>query len=342
MSLESHESAAAASDTTTSADLPSLFLAELQAEREPEKAEPKPEAPETTDPSAEEAPAKDTPESEAAEADDTAPVEEPEGAAETPSDDPAIPAPSGMSEEDRKAFNALTPEMKAWVSKQASAANADYTRKSTTLAEHKKQLDAGVGQVVQKLQQLDSYLAKFTDNDIAPPDPMLRHTDPTAYDEHLAQYMHAQHQKELAGKERQRLATERQSIERQQWTQYMAEQDQALREAMPELYSDKGPTLRKQILEYGQKQGYAPEQLQKASAIDVITLSKAQKYDAIQAAKKNVRPVPPPAPTTAKPGPAKAPGRPNGLISAVKALEEKPSRDNLAAAFLAEIRSEKR
>jgi hypothetical protein len=247
-----------------------------------------------------------------------------------------------MSDEDRKAFNALTPEMKAWVSKQASAANADYTRKSTALAEQKKQLDGGVTQVVQKLQELDSYLAKFTDNEIAPPNPQLRYSDPVSYDEQLAQYMYAQFQKEQAGRERQRVAQERETIERNQWAGYMAEQDQVLRQAMPELYSDKGPALRKQIFEYGQKQGYTPEQLHRASATDVMTLVKAQKYDAIQAAKKNVKPVPPPAPKTAKPGPAKAPGRPNGLATAVKALEEAPSRENLAAAFLAEIRSERR
>jgi hypothetical protein len=340
---EATEAAAPASEiTSNSGDLASLFLSELQAESAPSE-EPNPKEPEAAVEAPEEsAPAEAQTETEAEEAEEPAPAE-PEDAAETPSEDPAIAAPSGMSEEDRKAFQALTPEMKAWVSKQASAANADYTKKSQAIAEHKKALDQGTTVLVEKLKALDGYLAKFTDNDIAPPDPALRQTDPMAYDDQLAQYMHAQHQKDLAGKERARVQAEMEQATQQQRRAFVQEQTEILRQVAPELLDgESGNQKRKQILEYGMKLGYSAEQLHGASANDIVTLWKAQKYDAIEAAKKQVKTVPPPAPKTVKPGPAKAVGRPSQVSAAIKTLDQAPTRDNLAAAYLAEIRSEKR
>lgn len=333
--------APATPEVSTSEDLASLFLSELQAENAPpEDKKAEPESPEPV-----EAPEEATeaqPETEAEEAEEPAPAE-PEDAAETPSEDPAIAAPSGMSEEDRKAFQALTPEMKAWVSKQASAANADYTKKAQALAENKKLIENGQNVLVQKLQAVDAYLARFTDNDIAPPDPALRNTDPAAYDDQLAYYMHAQHQKDVASKERARVRQELEQNARNQRDQYIREQSEILSTIAPELMDgDAGTQKRKQIHEYGLKQGYTAEQLSNASAADMLTLWKASRFDAIEAAKKQVKTVPPPAPKTVKPGPPKAVGRPSQVSAALKNLDQTPSRENLAAAFLAEIRSEKR
>lgn len=348
MSLEDNVSAApvAAQESMSRDDLAKGFLAELQAEKAPEKkAEPEAKEAEPVEDAAVEpeveAPAEVAEESEAEEADDTA-TAEPDDAAETPSDDAAIAAPSGMSDADKTQFAKLPSEMKAWLSKQASAATADYTRKSQFVAEQKKQFDTGIETIQSRLQTLDKYLASFTDNDIAPPNFALRNTDPVAYDDQLAVYMHKTHQRELATKERQKIQAESEEIEKAKQAQFERERFVALREIAPEFFGEKGVVIGKQIRDYAAKSGYSPEQLQKAGATDLVILWKAARFDAIEAAKKQVKPVSGAAPKTVKPAPAKAIGRPSQVASAMKSFEANPSRATLADVYLAEIRSERR
>lgn len=322
------------------------FAAELAAERNPPKeeaAKPEPkETPETEDAPEEAAPVEENP-SEAEEADDTA-TDEATDAAETPSDDaPNIAAPSGMTDADKAAYAKLPTELKAWVAKQESARTADYTKKTQEVAEKRKQFESAVTGVSARLQELDKQLSVFTDNDIAPPNPALRNTDPMAYDEQLANYMHQSHLKELAAKEREKIGKEQANIADAMHRQFQAEKEQQLREIAPELFGKDGNKLGRQIQEYATQHGYTVQQLKAASATDIVTLWKAQRFDAIEAAKKNVKTVPQAAPkVVAKPGPARAVGRPTEVAAAIKNLDSKPSRENLAAAYLAEIRSEKR
>lgn len=123
--------------TITPVDLAEMFRAELDAEDAPKTAaKPAETVSETVAAPDDEAAQVEDEESEADEADDTA-TAEPEDAADTPSDDPAIAAPSGMSDADKVQFAKLSTEMKAWVSKQASTASADYTKKTMAIAEQK-------------------------------------------------------------------------------------------------------------------------------------------------------------------------------------------------------------
>lgn len=331
-------------ETTSHADLAGMFRKELEAERNPPKAEA--QAPVEIASEPEEAPLEaatepEATESEAEPADDTATAEAEDGA-ETPTDDQPIAAPSGMSDADKAAYAKLPTELKAWMAKQSAAATADYTRKSQAIAEQKKQYEQAVPALMQRLQTFDDMLAKVTDNEIAPPDPGLRNTDPLAYDEALANYMHAQHSKEVAAKERQKIQAEQQALNKAQFDEFSQARANELREKAPELFGAKGQEIGKQIQAYASNLGYTPEQLRLATANDIITLWKAQKFDAIEAAKKNVKTVPPPAQTTIKPGPAKGVGRVSRVAAAVNTLSSNPSRSALAAAFAAEIASERR
>jgi hypothetical protein len=344
MELATSTSAAAAAPAQSAhEELAQVYKEELAAERAPPKAEKVKEEPELaeTEAAPDEAAPVEAEESEASEADDTAQAETDDGA-ETPTDDQSIAAPSGMSEADKTAYAKLPTEMKAWVAKQEAARTADYTRKSQAVAAHKQQFEAGLSGVTQRLEALDAELSTFTDNDIAPPHPELRNTDPMAYDDQLAAYMQAQHLKELAGKERQRVQAEYWRVSQAREAQFHLEREQRLREIAPELFSEKGHETGKQIQQYATKSGYTLEQLKAATAVDIMTLWKAQRFDAIEAAKKGVKTVPPAAMKASKPGPAKAVGRPSQLSNAVKTLSSNPSRDSLAAAYLAEIQSERR
>ena len=103
-----------------------------------------------------------------------------------------------------------------------------------------------------------------TDVDIAPPDPALRNTDPFAYDEQLAAYTHASHQKEVAAKERQKLQAEHQQLQERRYNEFASQREAELREKAPELFGPKGKEIGMQIQEYAQKVGYSPEQLRMA------------------------------------------------------------------------------
>lgn len=350
MDLETSQPAAPAPEITSHADLAKAFEAELIAERAPPAAPQAKTPPEKVETPDEQQDTNATPDESAAESetesegdtpDDTATAET-DDAAETPSDDQSIAAPSGMSDADKAVYAKLPTELKAWVAKQESARTADYTRKTQVLSAHKKQLDEGFSGVQQRLRSLDAELARFTDNDIAPPDPALRMTDPAAYDDGLAYYMQAQHNKEIAAKKRQEIAVEFGRNAEALRNQFHSERAQELKALAPELFGAKGEEIGRQIQKYAMQSGYTTEQLDGASAKDIVTLWKAQRYDAIEAAKKQVKTVAPPAPKSVKPGPARVVGRPNAVASAMKTFETKPSRENLAAVYLAEIQSEKR
>jgi hypothetical protein len=324
-----------AAPETGAVDLVGMFKAELEAERgenEPAKNEPAPapeEAAGETETVAEEA------------ADDTAEAEPGDGPEEA-TDTPAINAPSGMSEADRAEFAKLPPEMQSWVSKRITEAQADYTRKTQQVAEQRKAFDAGLETVKAKLAEYDGILSQFTAPVLVPPDPSLRQTDPMAYEEQLAQFVHQKHLQDAAKAEQEKVRLEHKKIADEQAAEFARQQSEILREKAPELADpQKGAGLRKALFEYAVDSGYTPEQLSLASATDMVTLWKAQRYDALQKAKATAKVVPPPTPKTAKPGPAKAVGRPSNLTSAVRNLSQNPTREALAAAFAAEIASER-
>lgn len=327
----------------SSDQLAGLFAAELAAERgdEPPKAEETPTEPEqpAEAPPQEEAPAD---ESEPEEGEETQEDAEPDDGAEEPTEDPAIAAPQGMSEADKAEFAKLPPALQMFVNKRITEQQADYTRKTQQIAEQRKTYESGAAELQQRLQQYDQILSQFTTPQIAPPDPALRNSDPVGYEEALAGYVHQKHLQEVAAAEQQKVRSQAEELQRQQVQEFQRQEAQALAEMAPELADPKqGAGLRKAVYEYGLKSGYTPDQLTMASARDMVTLWKAQRYDAMQSAKGKVKVVPPSAPKAAKPGPAKAVGRPSNLTRAVQNLATNPSRDALAAAYMAELQSEK-
>lgn len=323
--------------------LAGLFAQELAAERG-ETPEPASQGHQDTEQPAESAP------EEAAPAEENAPEEgaetqegaEPGDGAEEPTEDPAIAAPPGMSEADKAVFAKLPPDLKTWINKRITEQQADYTRKTQQIAEQRKIYESGVAELQQRLQQYDQILSQFTTPKLAPPDPKLRETDPVGYEEQLAHYLHQKHLQEVAAAEQQKVRAQAEELHKQQLQEFYRREAEALAQMAPELADPKkGAALRKAVYEYGIKAGYTPDQLSMATARDMVTLWKAQRYDAMQAAKQNVKVVPPAAPKAAKPGPAKAIGRPSNVSRAVQQLVENPSRDALAAAYLAELQAER-
>lgn len=333
--------------TPTVDSIASLFEAEIAAERAPPKAEkeaPAAEPEEQPETDAElpgtEAESEDEITADEAETEDE---QEPES---EPSEAPAaraIDAPNGMSEADKAMFSKLPQDLKAWISGREAQQTADYTRKTQEVAEQRKAVKMASDALVGKLQQYDQILSRFTDPEITPPDPGLRLTDPADYEEKLASYVHRKDLQERARAERARNAKVYEQHIREQEREYLAEQAQELQRLAPDLAANtlKAAEMRKAIHKYGVDSGYTPEMLSQASARDIVTLWKAQQFDAAQKAKANVKVVQKPAPKIAAPGPAKG-GRPSNYAKAVQDLSSNPSVDALEAAFLAELQSEKR
>lgn len=323
------------------AGLAGLFAMELEAEDAPQKA-----APAATDPGPTGATGEATQIAEEANAATT----EQEGAPDDgTSTAPVLDAPSGMSEADKAVFAQLSPEMKAWVSKREAETRSDYTRKTQAIAEVRKATEAVGQQLMGQLQQYDAILSQITNRQIAPPDPAMRQTDPLGYDEQMSAYITAKHQQELASGEQQRIRAEANQLAQHQRGEWFSQQAAELNElsqkvGVPELAAGTpaGKAMRESVFKYATATaGYTPDQLSQASARDMVTLWKASQYDAAKAAKANIKVVPPAIPKSTTPGPAKAAPNKGSLAAAVSNLSQNGSRDNLAAAYLAQINSER-
>lgn len=313
-------------------DLAGLFRAELEAEQNPQPAK----APEPVEAAPE-------PQSAPVEEAVTAEAEQQDGPATDP-EPAAITAPAGMSEADKAVFATLPPEAKAWIAKREAETRADYTRKTQAVAEQRKQVEAAQAQVLERLTQYDQVLSQFTTRPPVPPDPALRNADPVAFEEQLAAYVHQKHVHEVATAEQARVRQERDAEAQRQMETYWQEQAQQLAQLAPELAAgtETARAQRRAVYDYGLKSGYSKEMMDRASALDMVTLWKAQRYDAALAAKNNApKPAPPPAPKAQAPGPAKLGGTRSTVATAVRALSENPSRAALAAAYRAELAAER-
>lgn len=333
------DSAPAAAPAPTVESIAGLFEAEIVAERSPPK---EVEAPadeaETTETVSDDA--DDAPETE-----DTGdePVEaeaDQEGEPDEAPTGQAIDAPPGMSDADLVEFKRLPPAQQSWLAKRASDQTADYTRKTQDVAQRRKAVDGMAQEFMGRIQTYDQILAKFTDPEVSPPDPSLRMTDPEAYENQLANFVHRRDLKERATAERGRLHQEAAKAQEAQQQAYWAREAEALAERAPKLATD--VKARKDIYAFAQKEGYTPDDLRMVSARDMTTLHKAMLYDAQQAARSAVKVAPKAPPKVIKPGSASAGGRPTQLSSAVQVLQLNPSVDTLAAAFEAELKAEKR
>jgi len=332
--------APAAAEVSTRDGLAGLFAAYIEAEDNPAPAkaeQPKNDAA---------APAEAAAAPETAVTADPATTEQDASPAE-PATAPAIDAPSGMSEADRAEFAKLPPAIQSWVSKRVLDTQADYTRKTQEVAERRKAADAMAAQLQGQLQEYHQILTTITGRNIAPPDPALRMSDPGAFEEQLAGYLQAKHAQEIAAAEQKRVRGELERQQEAQRSQYLqaeaAELQRMATEAgVPVLAAstDEGRSMRKAVYEYGIKAGFTAEMLSQASAKDMLTLWKAQQYDAAKAAKSAVKPVPAPVPRSQVPGPAKQAPNKGSLTAAVHKLSQSGSRDALADAYLALIDSE--
>lgn len=171
---------------------------------------------------------------------------------------------------------------------------ADYTKKTTEVAEQRKVVEAerkaieeakyARNEYAQRLQALDQFLtSQVPQEDLS----SLKENDPIGYAVKVAELAEKKEQLAAVRAEQQRIANEQQAEYAQAMSERVAQEAQKLAQVLPE-FSDpaKGENFRKEIRNYGKTLGFTEEEL--SSVVDsrhVVTLHKAMMYDKLQKSK---------------------------------------------------------
>jgi len=188
---------------------------------------------------------------------------------------------------------------------------ADYTKKTQTLAEQRKQVEAE-RQVIEKSKQtLDrtQQLLEVLENGLRANMQQenleaLKETDPIGYAVKVAEQTQREKQLQAVQLERARIAQQQQAEQAQSLNSHLAAESKRLAEAIPE-YADeqKSVQVKKDIRDYAKSIGWSDEEL--ASVYDsraVLALHDAMQYRKLMSNKANVTKKVNEAPKMLKPG----------------------------------------
>ena len=187
---------------------------------------------------------------------------------------------------------------------------SDYTKKTQTLAEQRKAIEADRvrieeaaklrDQYSQRLQIVEQMLAAQPEENLAE----LKETDPIGYTMKVAEKLERDKQLEAIRNERQQLAARQQYEYQEQLKNHLASEADKLKSASPEMGDDvKGEVIRKEIREYARSIGWSDQEL--ASVYDhraVLALYQAMQYNKLQKSKPTVTKKVAEAPKMLKPG----------------------------------------
>ena len=188
---------------------------------------------------------------------------------------------------------------------------ADYTKKTQTLAEQRKQVEAERQVIEQAKTQRDQYQERLAMIESAlrthaPQENLeaLKETDPIGYAVKVAEQTQREKQLQAVQLERARIAQQQQAEQSQSLNSHLAVEAQKLAEAIPE-YADeqKSVQVKKDIRDYARKIGWSDEEL--ASVYDsraVLTLYRAMQYEKLMGNKAGVTKKVNEAPKMLKPG----------------------------------------
>jgi hypothetical protein len=188
---------------------------------------------------------------------------------------------------------------------------ADYTKKTQTLAEQRKQVESERQVIEQAKSQRDQYqerlgMIESALRTYAPQENLeaLKETDPIGYAVKVAEQTQREKQLQAVQMERARIAQQQQAEQSQNLNSHLAVEAQKLAEAIPE-YADeqKSVQVKKDIRDYAKKIGWSDEEL--ANVYDsraVLTLYRAMQYEKLMGNKAGVTKKVNEAPKMLKPG----------------------------------------
>ena len=188
---------------------------------------------------------------------------------------------------------------------------ADYTKKTQTLAEQRKQVESERQVIEQAKTERDQYQARLAliETALKSREPQenleaLKETDPIGFAVKVAEQTQRERQLQAIQLERARIAQQQQAEQTQNLNSHLAVEAHKLAEAIPE-YADeqKSVQVKKDIRDYAKKIGWSDEEL--ASVYDsraVLTLYRAMQYEKLMGNKANVTKKVNEAPKMLKPG----------------------------------------
>jgi hypothetical protein len=171
---------------------------------------------------------------------------------------------------------------------------ADYTKKTTEVAEQRKLVEAERTAIeeakyardnyAQRLQAIDQFLtSQMPQEDLV----SLKENDPIGYAVKIAELSEKKEQLAAIRAEQSRIAQEQQADYARAMSDRVAQEASKLAQVLPE-FSDpaKGDNFRKEIRSYGKTLGFTEEELSQVyDSRHVLTLHKAMMYDKLQKSK---------------------------------------------------------
>ena len=187
---------------------------------------------------------------------------------------------------------------------------SDYTKKTQTLAEQRKQVEAERqrieeaaklrDQYAQRLSVIEQMLASQPEEDIS----SLKETDPIGYTMKIAERIERDKQLQAIRAEQQQVAQKQQAEYQENLRKHLAAEAEKLSQAIPEMSDPaKGEVIRKEIKDFARNIGWSEQEL--AQVYDhraVLALYQAMQYNKLQKSKPAATKKVAEAPKMLKPG----------------------------------------
>ena len=170
---------------------------------------------------------------------------------------------------------------------------SDYTKKTQTLAEQRKQVEAERqrieeaaklrDQYAQRLSVIEQMLASQPEEDLT----SLKETDPIGYTMKIAERMEREKQVQAIRAEQQQIAQKQQAEYQENLRRHLASEAEKLSQAIPEMSDPvKGEVIRKEIKDFARAIGWSEQEL--AQIYDhraVLALYKGLQHEKLQKSK---------------------------------------------------------
>ena len=199
---------------------------------------------------------------------------------------------------------------------------ADYSRKTQEVAQHRKAIEQERGVYVEKASKLDEVLPllvqKMEEFLPAPPDESLLDTDPVAFIKQKTYYDKRVYEMQVAREAAEQRRSEKEAEEKARYDAYLAEASRQLPELIPEWKDAKKAQSDKAKMREYLQQWWSPQEIEQAADPRMLMLAKkAMERDELVSNTKKIRPVATLEKQVLKPTPAQTPSA-NKLSSRAK------------------------
>lgn len=186
---------------------------------------------------------------------------------------------------------------------------ADYTKKTQTLAEQRKAVEAERSRIEEAAKLRDAYAQRLQvieqmltqpEEDIS----ALKDSDPIGYAVKMAEKVEREKQLAAVQAERQSLQARQQAEQQERLKAHLATEAERLKAAIPEIADDvKGEVIRKEIKDFAKSVGFTDQELSQVyDHRAVLTLYQAMQYQKLMKSKPIAQKKVTDAPKTLKPG----------------------------------------